>query len=99
MGEGLAESNVSKVTLTPSSRTLDRVLPWVVGAAAGAVIMVEIVLTRLFSVLLYYHYSFLAVALALLGLTAGGISASRVRFAEFPEIERVLGTSMRRAGI
>ena len=99
MGEGLAESNVNDVTLPQPSRTLDRVLPWVVGAAAGAVIMVEIVLTRLFSVLLYYHYSFLAVALALLGLTAGGISASRVRFAEFPEMARVLGTSMRRAGI
>ncbi len=99
MRENLAESDVRDVTLTHSSRTLDRVLPWVVGAAAGAVILVEIVLTRLFSVLLYYHYSFLAVALALFGLTAGGISASRVRFAGLPEMARVLGTSMRRAGI
>ena len=99
MREGLAESDGNDVTLPHTRRTLDRVLPWVVGAAAGAVIMVEIVLTRLFSVLLYYHYSFLAVALALFGLTAGGISASRVRFAEFPEMARVLGTSMRRAGM
>ncbi|HWN17609.1 MAG TPA: hypothetical protein VNO19_01725 [Gemmatimonadales bacterium] len=42
-------------------------------------ILVEIVLTRIFSVLLYYHYSFLAVALALFGLAAGGFSASRCR--------------------
>jgi hypothetical protein len=48
-----------------SRRAVERVLPWLIAGTAGAVILVEIVLTRLFSVLLYYHYSFLAVALAL----------------------------------
>lgn len=51
--------------------SVDRILPWLVAGTAGAVILIEIVLTRLFSVLLYYHYSFLAVALALFGLAAG----------------------------
>lgn len=54
-----------------------RPLPWIIGGTAAAVLFTEIVLTRLFSVLLYYHYSFLAVALALFGLAAGGLSASR----------------------
>ena len=37
----------------------------------------EIVLTRLFSVLLYYHYSFLAVGMALFGLAGGAMLAAR----------------------
>jgi hypothetical protein len=52
-------------------------LPWVVGGVAGAVLLTEITLTRLFSVLLFYHFSFLAVALALFGLALGGVSAAR----------------------
>jgi hypothetical protein len=56
---------------------LDRFLPWLVAGSAAAVLLTEIALTRLFSVLLYYHYSFLAVAIALFGLAAGGLSVSR----------------------
>ena len=39
--------------------------------------MVELVLTRLFSVLFYYHYSFFAVSLIMSGLSLGAILASR----------------------
>jgi hypothetical protein len=53
-----------------------RPLPWIIGGTAASVLFTEIVLTRLFSVLLFYHYSFLAVALALFGLAAGGLSAA-----------------------
>lgn len=60
-----------------SRQSLDRLLPWLVAGTAASVIVIEIALTRLFSVLLYYHYSFLAVALALFGLAAGAASASR----------------------
>jgi hypothetical protein len=58
-------------------KELIRFLPWLVAGSAAAVLLTEIVLTRLFSVLLYYHYSFLAVAIALFGLAAGGLSVSR----------------------
>ena len=51
-------------------------LPWVVGGSAAAVLFTEIVLTRLFSVLLFYHFSFLAIAIALFGLAGGGLSAA-----------------------
>jgi spermidine synthase len=41
--------------------------------ATGATLIFEIVLTRLFSVLLWYHYGFLTISLALLGLGLAGI--------------------------
>jgi hypothetical protein len=78
---------------------VDRVLPWLVAGTAAAVILIEIVLTRLFSVLLYYHYSFLAVALALFGLAAGGVSASRLRIADMSSVVLHIRELLRRAAI
>jgi hypothetical protein len=88
-----------RVLTADSRRPIDRVLPWVVAGTAAAVILVEIILTRLFSVLLYYHYSFLAVALALFGLAAGGVSASRRRIDDIPAVIRHLRELLRRAAI
>jgi hypothetical protein len=42
-------------------------------AIAGATLMYEILLTRIFSVTMWYHFAFLAVAAALLGMTAGAL--------------------------
>ncbi len=42
-------------------------------AIAGATLMYEILLTRIFSVTMWYHFAFLAVAAALLGMTAGAV--------------------------
>src|SRR5580692_5719944 len=36
-------------------------------------LMYEILLTRIFSVTLYYHFAFMAVSLAMFGMTVGGI--------------------------
>jgi hypothetical protein len=47
-----------------------------VAGTAGAVLFTEIALTRLLSVLLFYHYSFLAISLALFGLAWGGLVAA-----------------------
>ena len=82
-----------------SRQAVDRVLPWLIAGSAAAVILVEIVLTRLFSVLLYYHYSFLAVALALFGLAAGGFSASRCRIDDITTLMLHLRELLRRAAI
>lgn len=38
-------------------------------------LLLELSLTRLFSVVLFYHYAFLAISLAVLGLASGGIIA------------------------
>src|ERR1700684_1592316 len=38
-----------------------------------AALLLELALTRLFSVVLFYHFAFLAISIALLGLGAGGV--------------------------
>ena len=40
-----------------------------------AALLLELALTRLFSVILFYHFAFLAISIALLGLGAGGVFA------------------------
>src|ERR1044071_5312230 len=39
----------------------------------GAVLMVELALTRIFSVTMYYHFAFLAVSIAMFGLSASSV--------------------------
>ena len=46
-----------------------------VGLSSFAALLLELALTRLFSVVLFYHYAFLAISVALLGLGAGGVFA------------------------
>ncbi len=48
-------------------------------------LLLELALTRLFSVVLFYHFAFLAISIALLGLGAGGVFAYllKSRFANF----------------
>jgi hypothetical protein len=38
-----------------------------------ATLMFEILLTRIFSVTLWYHYAFIAISVALFGMTAGAV--------------------------
>jgi hypothetical protein len=55
-----------------------------VGAIAAAILMVELALTRIFSVTMYYHFAFLAISIALFGLSASGVYVyvMRHRFAQ-----------------
>jgi spermidine synthase len=43
------------------------------GLTSLATLLLELALTRLFSVVLFYHFAFLAISIALLGLGAGGV--------------------------
>lgn len=43
------------------------------GLTSLSSLLLELALTRLFSVVLYYHFAFLAISLAMLGLGAGGV--------------------------
>jgi hypothetical protein len=45
------------------------------GLTSFAALLLELALTRLFSVVLFYHFAFLAISVALLGLGAGGVFA------------------------
>src|SRR4029450_13857926 len=44
-----------------------------ISAIAGAILMIELALTRIFSVTMYYHFAFLAISIALFGLSASGV--------------------------
>jgi hypothetical protein len=46
-----------------------------VALSSFAALLLELSLTRLFSVVLFYHFAFLAISIALLGLGAGGVFA------------------------
>jgi hypothetical protein len=54
-----------------------RALGLAVACVAAATLFSELALTRIFSVLLFYHFSFFAVALAMSGLALGGLWVAR----------------------
>lgn len=60
---------------SPSRETSLRALIAAVSITSFASLLLELALTRLFSVVLFYHFAFLAVSIALLGLGAGGVFA------------------------
>ena len=53
----------------------ERILLAGLGLTSFAALLLELALTRLFSVVLFYHFAFLAISIALLGLGAGGVFA------------------------
>src|SRR5688500_18196055 len=66
-------------------RTMDRTILVGIGAVSAALLMTELALTRIFSVTMYYHFAFLAISIALFGLSASGVLvyALRRRLAAF----------------
>ena len=59
-----------------------------VGCVAGAILMIELALTRIFSVTMYYHFAFLAISIALFGLSASGVYVYVARHAFEPALDR-----------
>jgi spermidine synthase len=53
----------------------ERTLVGGIALASFSALLLELSLTRLFSVVLFYHFAFLAISIALLGLGAGGVYA------------------------
>src|ERR1700756_4172816 len=58
-----------------SAQSRDRAVLAGVALSSFAALLLELALTRLFSVVLFYHFAFLAISIALLGLGAGGVYA------------------------
>jgi hypothetical protein len=58
-----------------SKRAYDRALLAGIAVSSFAALLLELALTRVFSVVLFYHFAFLAISIALLGLGAGGVFA------------------------
>jgi hypothetical protein len=59
---------MSAPATTPDARTLVAV-----ALVSGSLLMTELALTRIFSVTMYYHFAFLAISIALFGLSASGV--------------------------
>src|SRR5579872_6983288 len=59
----------------PAQTSYEHALLAGVGLSSFAALLLELALTRLFSVVLFYHFAFLAISVALLGLGAGGVFA------------------------
>src|SRR5437660_10460611 len=84
-------SNVGSVRLAAFMSAINQTLPQLQPAAANqlcgktllpgialssfSALLLELALTRLFSVVLFYHFAFLAISVALLGLGGGGVFA------------------------
>ena len=58
----------------PATKLARTLLAGVAASSCGALLL-ELALTRLFSVVLFYHFAFLAISIALLGLGSGGVFA------------------------
>src|SRR2546425_4544935 len=52
-----------------------------IALVSSTLLMTELALTRIFSVVMYYHFAFLAISIALFGVSASGVVAyvSRTR--------------------
>src|SRR5947199_7698947 len=50
-----------------------------VALTSATLLMTELALTRIFSVVMYYHFAFLAISIALFGLSASGVFAFTFR--------------------
>src|SRR5258708_19334538 len=62
-----------------------RALAFGVACVAGAMLLFELAVTRLFSVLFFYHFSFFAISLVMSGLVIGGIWSARWNVREMEE--------------
>src|SRR5882757_1637041 len=60
---------------TSSTEIREKTLLGGLALTSFAALLLELALTRLFSVVLFYHFAFLAISIALLGLGAGGVFA------------------------
>ena len=61
------------MTGNSASAAADRAALAGIAAVSAALLMTELALTRIFSVTMYYHFAFLAISIALLGLSASSV--------------------------
>jgi hypothetical protein len=76
--------------------------PWAqiyfgVAATSLATLLLELALTRVFSVVYFYHFAFLAISIALFGLGAGGVFSYVVAGWRWPLYEKLGGLALTNA--
>ena len=71
----MIDSTEALASAPPCAQTSTRGATLAVALMSFAALLLELGLTRLFSVVLFYHFAFLAISVALLGLGAGAVFA------------------------
>src|SRR5437868_7401292 len=71
----MESSTASAVLLDTTIASHDRTLLFGVALTSFSALLPDLALHRLFSVVLFYHFAFLAISIALLGVGAGGVFA------------------------
>ncbi len=71
----MAQSTFAAEPQTSPAQTTSRSTILAVALVSFASLLLELALTRLFSVVLFYHFAFFAISVALLGLGSGGVFA------------------------
>ncbi len=69
----MIETTEQATTATPAGQLSARNATLAVALMSFSALLLELGLTRLFSVVLFYHFAFLAISIALLGLGAGAV--------------------------
>src|SRR3954463_13585142 len=75
----LLDSAAMSYTVAAQASRLDRTVLGGIAAVSAALLMTELALTRIFSVTMYYHFAFLAISIALFGLSASGVFVYSMR--------------------
>ena len=71
----MSDTSPSSTLVRTRTEIPERTLLAGLALTSFAALLLELALTRLFSVVLFYHFAFLAISIALLGLGAGGVFA------------------------
>src|SRR5437763_16618696 len=71
----ITDDTLPQVQPTSVKQLSEKILLTGIGLSSFSALLLELSLTRLFSVVLFYHFAFLAISVALLGLGAGGVFA------------------------
>src|SRR6266478_5364646 len=73
-GPATLHTKLSSIAVSPRTTKLNwSQLYLCVALTTLATLLLELALTRIFSVVFYYHFAFLAISIALFGLGAGGV--------------------------
>src|SRR5712671_6138983 len=76
---GMDHSNGTLCPMIAEPTTPRRQELFAVACISASLLMTELALTRIFSVVMYYHFAFLAISIALFGLSASGVFAFTFR--------------------
>lgn len=71
----MAQISFKPETQPASAQLVPRTVMLAVALVSFASLLLELAMTRLFSVVLFYHFAFFAISVALLGLGSGGVFA------------------------